>query len=92
MKSGKVVTVKTSYTYGNVLEYEIEGGYKITYAHCNDIFVKEGEVIEQGQIVASIGNTGMTTGPHLHYGISKNDRYIDPINYVNLPVLKEALE
>lgn len=92
VKSGKALSVRFSHTYGNMLKYEIEGEYIITYAHCKEIFIKEGEIIKQGQIIASIGSTGMTTGPHLHYGISKNGKFIDPIDYVNLPILKEALK
>ncbi|KAE9637299.1 peptidoglycan DD-metalloendopeptidase family protein [Defluviitalea raffinosedens] len=92
VKSGIVLSVKSSRTYGNILKYEVVDGYVITYAHCNEIFVKEGEKIKQGQIVASVGSTGMVTGPHLHYGISKNGKFIDPIKYTNLPILEEALE
>lgn len=84
--------MKYSKTYGNILKYEVEDGYVITYAHCNEIFVKEGEKIKQGQVIASVGNTGMVTGPHLHYGISKNGKFIDPMDYTELPILKEALE
>ncbi|NLK98210.1 MAG: M23 family metallopeptidase [Epulopiscium sp.] len=92
VKSGTVLLVKYSQTYGNILKYEVEDGYVITYAHCNEIFVKEGEKIKQGQVIASVGNTGMVTGPHLHYGISKNGKFIDPMDYTELPILKEALE
>ncbi|WP_058485489.1 M23 family metallopeptidase [Defluviitalea phaphyphila] len=93
VKKGKVLEIKLSSTYGNILKYETEDGYVIIYAHCKDIFVKKDEFIEKGQIVASVGNTGgLSTGPHLHYEISKNGVLIDPINYVNLPVLKEAIE
>lgn len=92
VKSGKILHVGISSTYGNVVEYIIEGGYIIKYAHCNEIFVKEGDRVEQGQIIASIGNTGLSTGSHLHYGISKNGIDIDPMDYVQLPVLEEALE
>lgn len=84
--------MKYSKTYGNILKYEVEDGYVITYAHCNEIFVKEGEKIKQGQVIASVGNTGMVTGPHLHYGISNNGKFIDPMDYTELPILKEALE
>lgn len=92
VKSGIVVKVGVSNTYGNIVEYKVEGGYIIKYAHCSEIFVKEGDYLEQGQIIASVGNTGLATGYHLHYGISKKGDYIDPIAYVELPVLETLLE
>ncbi len=61
------------------------------YAHCQKILVKEGEKVEQGQVIATIGDTGLVTGPHLHYEILKDDINIDPIPYVSLPFIP-ALE
>lgn len=74
------------------MEYEVQGGYTIKYAHCNEILVKEGDLVEQGQIIATVGNTGLSTGPHLHYSIFRNGLSIDPISYVDLPILEEAME
>ena len=48
------------------------------YAHCKTIYVKEGDVIEQGQQVGEVGSTGNSTGPHLHFEIRKENRYVDP--------------
>ena len=48
------------------------------YAHCKTIYVKEGETIKQGQKVAQVGATGNVTGPHLHFEIRKDNRYVDP--------------
>lgn len=48
------------------------------YAHCKTIYVQQGEQIMQGQKIGEVGNTGNTTGPHLHFEIRKENRYIDP--------------
>lgn len=48
------------------------------YAHCSKIFVKTGDYIDKGQILAAVGSTGMSTGPHLHYSIWYNDKLLDP--------------
>ena len=50
----------------------------IVYAHCNKLYVKEGEKIKQGQEIAEVGSTGNTTGPHLHFEIRYKDRCINP--------------
>ena len=48
------------------------------YAHCKTIYVKEGDIIKQGQAIAEVGATGNVTGPHLHFEIRKDNRYVDP--------------
>lgn len=48
------------------------------YAHCKTIYVNEGDKINQGQKIGEVGTTGNTTGPHLHFEIRKENRYIDP--------------
>jgi len=50
----------------------------VLYAHCNNLYVKEGDVIKQGQEIAEVGSTGNTTGPHLHFEIRYQDRCVDP--------------
>ncbi len=72
VKSGTVTEVRTSATYGKLLRYETTDGYT----------VKKGEKIKQGQVVARSGNTGLSTGPHLHYGIYRNGTLLDPMEYL----------
>lgn len=48
------------------------------YAHCKTIYVKEGDIIKQGQAIAEVGATGNVTGPHLHFEVRKDNRYVDP--------------
>lgn len=82
VKSGTVTEVRTSATYGKLLRYETTDGYTIFYAHLSEILVKKGETIKQGQVVARSGNTGLSTGPHLHYGIYRDGVLLDPMEYL----------
>lgn len=51
---------------------------KTVYAHCKTIYVKEGDKITQGQEIGEVGATGNVTGPHLHFEIRMDNRYVDP--------------
>ncbi|MFC2171046.1 M23 family metallopeptidase [Acidobacteriota bacterium] len=56
--------------------------YQTVYAHCNKIFVKEGQWVARGQVIAEVGNTGRSTGPHLHYEIRKERIHQNPLFYI----------
>jgi murein DD-endopeptidase MepM/ murein hydrolase activator NlpD len=79
---GVVIRVVKETGYGNVLE--IDHGYGITtkYAHCSRIVVRMGQKVKRGQVIANVGNTGLSTGPHLHYEIHVNGKVVDPLTYV----------
>jgi len=83
VKSGTVTEVRTSATYGKVLQYETTDGYTVMYAHLSEVLVKEGEEIWQGEVVAKSGNTGLSTGPHLHYSLWKGETLLDPMEYLS---------
>ena len=83
VKSGKVTEVRTSATYGKLLEYETTDGYTVMYAHLSKVLVQEGEQVKQGQKVAESGNTGLSTGPHLHYSLWKGEKLLDPMEYLS---------
>ena len=83
VKSGTVTEVRTSATYGKVLEYETKDGYTVMYAHLSKVLVKQGEEIKQGQVVAKSGNTGLSTGPHLHYSLWNGGTLLDPMEYLS---------
>lgn len=53
------------------------------YAHCSDIFVKEGDIVADGQVIGKVGSTGNSTGPHLHFEIRVDDRCLDPEKLVS---------
>lgn len=74
--NGQVVLVSEEGDYGKHLKIQI-GEVSIIYAHCNNIYVKEGDQITQGQEIAEVGSTGNSTGPHLHFEIRISERTVD---------------
>ncbi len=64
--------------YGNTVIIRHKDGYRTAYAHCADIFVKPGESVKMGKVIAMVGRTGTATGAHLHFEVTLNGRYINP--------------
>lgn len=60
------------------------------YAHLKSVSVKEGDYIKQGQKIAETGNTGLSTGPHLHYSVWKDSMLMDPMQFVYLDYTKDV--
>jgi murein DD-endopeptidase MepM/ murein hydrolase activator NlpD len=80
--AGKIIKVKRSRRgYGNQIEIDHGYGYITFYAHIKDFKVKKGEIVKRGQLIATIGNTGKSTAPHLHYEVRKDKRAVNPIYY-----------
>lgn len=73
--------VKSQKGYGNFIIVDHGYGYKTRYAHLNTMKVKVKEKVSRGQEIATIGNTGKSTAPHLHYEVIKNNRAVDPIHF-----------
>jgi murein DD-endopeptidase MepM/ murein hydrolase activator NlpD len=67
--------------YGNTVIIDHGYGYKTLYAHLSTILVKVGKQVKRGNVIALVGNSGMSMAPHLHYEIRKNDAPINPINF-----------
>ena len=80
---GKVIYKSSKGDFGKHIKIQINDVI-IVYAHCNKIYVNEGDTIKQGQEIAEVGATGNTTGPHLHFEIKYQDRYVNPQLIVNL--------
>lgn len=96
--NGKVTFVGRKSGYGNVIEISHGGGYTSLYAHLNGFAkgVKVGTNVKQKELIAYVGNTGLSTGPHLHFGLYKNKQAIDPLKVVKIEktniVSKEELK
>lgn len=75
---GKVATTGYSTVYGNYVIITHESGYQSLYGHMSSISVKRGQQIVQGGLIGRVGNTGYSTGPHLHFSVYKNGKMVDP--------------
>lgn len=71
---------------GRTVRVRHPNGYETEYLHLSAISVRQGARIGQGELVGRVGKTGLATGPHLHYGLKKNGRYVNPIlEHRNMP-------
>ncbi len=68
--------------YGNYLLLDHGYGYQTLYAHLSRFEVRPGQRVKRGQMIGRLGNTGKSTGPHLHYEVVKNGRKVDPVYYI----------
>ncbi len=72
---------KSLWGYGNMVIIEHGYGYETRYAHLQKALVRKGQKVKRGQLIGFVGNSGKTTGVHLHYEVRKNDVPVDPINF-----------
>jgi len=79
---GRVKSVGFEAGYGNTFEIDHGNGIVTRFAHCSRIVVRAGQTVTVGQVVATVGSTGLTTGPHLHYEVHVNGRPVDPLKFV----------
>ncbi len=86
--SGQVVTVAFDNSFGNYIVIKHNHGMYTRYAHLNSFRVKKGQTVDQGDIIGTIGNTGISTGPHLHYEIHIGSDVVDPAKYININLSK----
>lgn len=77
--SGKVIFAGRQGGYGNTVVIEHADGRQTRYAHAERLMVQSGDYVRTGQTIATVGSTGRSTGPHLHFEVSQNGRQIDPL-------------
>lgn len=80
---GRIIFAGWRSGYGYVVDIEHGYGYVTRYAHLQDIQVNEGEQVRRGEVIATSGNSGQSTGPHLHYEVIKDGVPQDPMEYIN---------
>ena len=68
--------------YGYTVAIKSSSSVTILYAHCSALYVKAGQTVSQGQVIAAVGSTGISTGNHLHFEIRVNGKAVDPQNYI----------
>lgn len=79
-----IVEVSTnSTTAGLMVKINHQNGVKTVYMHNSKLLVKVGQKVKQGDVIAYSGNTGVSGGPHLHFGVEVNGNYVDPLTYVD---------
>ena len=81
---GTVTAVGESSSYGKYITVAHEGGYSTLYAHCSRIIASSGASVKEGDVIAEVGETGVATGPHLHFELHEGSQYLNPIYYVSL--------
>jgi len=80
--SGVVERITNQTGYGLVLEIDHGNGIETKYAHLSAVKVHEGQHVTRGEPIAAVGNSGLSTGPHLHYEIHVDSKVVDPLTYV----------
>jgi len=78
---GHVVTAKRDVELGWMVELDHGSGIRTRYGHGEKLLVKEGDIVERGQTIALLGNTGKSTGPHVHYEVLVNGKAQNPVKY-----------
>ncbi|TXR52003.1 M23 family metallopeptidase [Reinekea thalattae] len=81
--SGVVTWAGPRYGYGNLVEVNHGNGYVTRYAHCQEILVSVGDVVKKTDVVALMGSTGRSTGPHVHFEVRIDGKSVDPNKYIN---------
>ncbi len=83
--NGTIIFAGTQGGYGNVVKIQHSSGYSTVYAHLSRFAkIKKGQKIKQGQTIAYVGSTGMSTGPHLHFGVYLDNKAINPLSVVKI--------
>ena len=82
-KSGRVSALGYDRVFGNFIIITHANNFQTLYAHLHTIGVRRGDQVRQGARIGTVGNTGLSTGPHLHFAIYRNNRAVNPLDFLN---------
>ncbi|MCL2380032.1 MAG: M23 family metallopeptidase [Treponema sp.] len=82
-KDGRVSTVGVDRVFGNFIILTHANGFQTLYAHLHTVTARRGEQVRQGAVIGTVGNTGRSTGPHLHFAVYRNNRAVNPLDFIN---------
>jgi murein DD-endopeptidase MepM/ murein hydrolase activator NlpD len=75
------IASKSFYEYGKYIRINHDFDFQTVYAHMDELNVKQGDLVKRGDIIGTVGNTGLSTGSHLHYEVILRGKHVNPINY-----------
>lgn len=81
--SGMITRSEYQKGFGNMIEIKHPDGYSTVYAHNKENLVEVGDFVKKGQQIALLGSTGRSTGPHVHFEVRKNNKYVNPTKFVS---------
>ncbi|MGB5735937.1 MAG: M23 family metallopeptidase [Thiohalocapsa sp.] len=84
MADGLVIFSGRKSGYGNIVEVRHANGLETRYAHNQRNLAKEGDLVRKGEVIAKLGSTGRSTGPHVHFEVRRNGEAVDPMRYLDL--------
>ena len=90
--TGNGTVIKAEYNsggYGRMITIEHGFGFQTRYAHMSSFSVEEGRVLKRGDVIGTVGNTGNSSGPHLHYGVYKDNEPLDPAGFLRIVHMPE---
>ena len=85
--SGKITLTGNFFFNGKTIYLDHGRGLKSIMIHLNEIFVNDNDYVKKGQIIGTIGTTGKSTGPHLHWSVLMNNTYVDPEMLLNKRII-----
>ena len=80
--NGKVIVVKKRHLLGLTVKIKHNSEFETVYGHLLKAAVKKGQHVERGAVIGYMGNSGRSTGYHLHYEVTKNGKHVDPFHYI----------
>ena len=81
-RSGRVISCGWNGGYGRAVVIRHDNGFQTVYGHSSKIYVKRNQYVKKGQRIAAVGNSGISTGPHLHFEVRKSGRAVNPLRYL----------